>query len=579
MTGMREPANPVRQALGASRRAFLVAGLFGAAINMLFLTIPLYMMQIFDRVLASRSFDTLVFLTLMALAGISLLAFLDYQRARILARIVAFLDIALAPAAFGRAIGGALRGRGYAAEGLRDLATLRGFLGSVGVHALFDAPWTPIYLVVVVLIHPVLGAIAALGALALLAVALINELATRGPLRAASEAQIRAMRRVEASGRNAEAITAMGMLPGLARSWAEENDAAIAGHETAARRGGGLLALTRFLRLLLQLLFLAVGAWLVVGQDLTAGAMIAGSLIYGRALAPLEQALGAWRGFVHARGAYGRLVGFFAETSAGPAPMALPDPVGHLEVERLSYAPPGSDRLLLKGVGFEVAPGEALGLLGPSGAGKSTLARLLVGLLRPNAGQVRLDGADIWLWDRVALGRHVGYVPQDVELFAGTIARNIARMGNVDPDAVVRAARLADLHEAILRMPKGYDTEIGEGGALLSAGQRQRVALARAVYRMPRLVVLDEPNSNLDRAGEQALIAAIDRLKAAGAAVVLVTHRQALLGCVDKLVVLRDGVVLLAGARAQVLDRLQAGGMPPQIAAPAAPGGRAALAG
>lgn len=579
MTDTRDPANPVRQALGASRRAFLVAGLFGAAINLLFLTIPLYMMQVFDRVLASRSFDTLVFLTLMALAGISLLAFLDYQRARILARIVAFLDIALAPAAFDRAIGGALRGRSHAAEGLRDLATLRGFLGSVGVHALFDAPWTPIYLVVVVLIHPVLGAIAALGALALLAVALINELATRAPLRAASEAQIRAMRRVEASGRNAEAITAMGMLPGLARGWAEENDAAIAGQEKAARRGGALLALTRFLRLLLQLLFLAVGAWLVVGQDLTAGAMIAGSLIYGRALAPLEQALGAWRGFVHARGAYARLVGFFAETGTGPAPMALPDPVGHLEVERLSYAPPGSDRLLLKGVGFEVAPGEALGLLGPSGAGKSTLARLLVGLLRPNAGQVRLDGADIWLWDRVALGRHVGYVPQDVELFAGTIARNIARMGPVEPEAVVRAARLADLHEAILRMPKGYDTEIGEGGALLSAGQRQRVALARAVYRMPRLVVLDEPNSNLDRAGEQALIAAIERLKTAGAAVVLVTHRQTLLGCVDKLVVLRDGVVLLAGARAQVLDRLQAGGMPAQIAAPAAPGGRAALAG
>jgi ATP-binding cassette subfamily C protein/ATP-binding cassette subfamily C protein EexD len=571
------PRDPLATTLRACLRAFAFVAAFGAAINLLFLTIPLYMMQIFDRVVASRSFDTLLYLTLMALAGISLLAFLDYQRTRVVARVVAHLDRALGAEAFERAVAGALRGRSYTTEALRDLGAIRSFLGGTGVHAILDAPWTPIYLAVVFLIHPGLGAIATGGALLLVVLAVANEFATRAPLREAGMAQMRAMRRAEASGRNAEAVVAMGMMPGLLGIWSEENAEMARQQDSAARRANALLALSRFLRMLLQLAFLAAGGWLVVQQELTAGAMVAGSLLYGRALAPLEQALGAWRGFLVARAANERLGRFFADGGATHAPMRLPDPVGHLEVDRLSYAPPGSDSLLLKGVSFDLEPGEALGLLGPSGAGKSTLARLLVGLLRPSAGQVRLDGADVWLWDRVALGPRIGFVPQDVELFSGTIARNIARMGEVDADAVVSAAKLADMHEAILRMPRGYDTEIGEGGALLSAGQRQRIALARAVYGDPRVLVLDEPNSNLDREGEQALAAAVEKLKARGCTIVLVTHRQGLLACVDRVVVLRDGAVLLSGARDVVLERLRNPQAPASLPGARAP--RAALAG
>lgn len=557
---MRNPpprrANRLTLALHATRHAFIFVALFSAAINLLMLTVPLYMMQMFDRVLASRSYETLIFLTMIAACAIVLLAVLEYLRARLLGRVVGYLDRFLATEAFERSIAGALRGRSYTSESLRDLGTLRGFLGSAAVSAISDTPWALVYLGVVFLIHPALGAIATGGAVVLLVIALSTEFMTRGPLREASLAQMRAMRRVEAAGRNAEVITAMGMLPKLARIWAGENRDAAGHHERAGARSNALLSLTKLCRLLLQLAFLCSAGWLVVQQELTPGAMVAGSLIFGRALAPVEQALSSWRGFVMARAAHERLKTFFAE-GAPSEPMPLPVPKGRLQVERLSFALPGSDRLVLKGVSFDLQPGQALAIIGPSGAGKSTLARLLVGLLKPTAGHVRLDSADIWLWNRTELGRWLGFVPQDVELFAGSIAQNIARMSEADPKEVVRAAEIADLHDLILRLPRGYDTEIGDNGTMLSAGQRQRVALARAIYGRPRFLVLDEPNSNLDRDGEEALANAICRLKAEGCAIVIVTHRQNLLGAVDKLVVLRDGVVMLAGERAAVLERLQ----------------------
>jgi PrtD family type I secretion system ABC transporter len=387
---------------------------------------------------------------------------------------------------------------------------------------------------------------------------------------------MRAMRRAESAGRNAEAITAMGMLPQITRLWSLDSQELAAHQERAAGRSSLLLALTKLLRLALQLAIIGAGCWLVVQQELTTGAMLAASMVFGRALGPVEQALGAWRGFVTARAAYDRVRQFFAEGTGGNSAMSLPVPRGRLQVDRLTYAVPGSERLILKGVAFDLQPGQAIAVIGPSGAGKSTLARMLVGLLKPTAGHVRLDSADVWLWNRAELGRWIGFVPQDVELFAGTIAQNIARMDTVDPEEIVRAAQLADVHDLVLRMPKGYDTEIGEGGALLSAGQRQRIALARAVYGRPRLLVLDEPNSNLDHDGEQALTQTVERLKADGCSVVLVTHRQGLLGCVDKVVVLRDGVVMLSGERGAVLERLQKGTAPG--AAPVIPPAPAAAA-
>jgi len=577
----QQSKSTLAEAMKATRRTFIFVGVFSAAINLLFLTQPFYMMQMFDRVLPSRSFDTLVFLTVIAFTGIALLAFLDFLRQRLLARVNSFLDQALAPEAFERAISNTLRGKTYGTEALRDLNAVRGFLSSPGVTAIFDAPWTPLYLIVIFMVHPVLGAFAAGGALLMLVIAFTNEIATRAPLRESGLAQMRAMRRVESTGRNAEAVSAMGMLPNLARLWATDNLDVNQHQETASNRTAAVMALTKFVRLLLQLGILASGGWLVVQQELTAGAMVSASLIFGRALAPVEQALGAWRGFVVARAAYDRVRQFFAEAAPGAEGMTLPDPTGVLQVERVTYAIPGTDRLIVKGVSFEVKPGQALAMLGPSGAGKSTLARLMVGLLRPTAGNVRLDSADVWLWNRNDLGRSIGFVPQNVELFAGTIAQNIARMGDpdkLDSKEVVRAAEIAGVHELVLRMPKGYDTDIGESGALISAGQRQRIALARAIYGRPRFFVLDEPNSNLDFEGEEALVRAVQHLKEEGCSIVLITHRPSLVECVDRVVVLRDGVVMLSGERTAVLERMRindaqrlAATAPPAVPPPDAP--------
>ncbi len=553
----QQPKSTLVDAIKATRRSFIFVGMFSAAINLLFLTQPFYMMQVFDRVLPSRSFDTLIFLTAIAFIAIALLAFLDFLRQRLLARVNSFLDQALAPEAFERAISNTLRGKAYGTEALRDLNAVRGFLGSSGVTAIFDAPWTPLYLIVIFMIHPALGGFAAGGALLMMVIAFTNEIATRVPLRESGLAQMRAMRRVESTGRNAEAVSAMGMLPNLARLWATDNLDVNHHQERASNRTSAVMAITKFIRLVLQLGILASGGWLVVQQELTAGAMVSASLIFGRALAPVEQALGAWRGFVVARAAYDRVRQFFSEAAPGSEGMTLPDPTGVLQVERVTYAIPGTDRLIVKGVSFDVKPGQALAMLGPSGAGKSTLARLMVGLLRPTAGNVRLDSADVWLWNRNDLGRSIGFVPQNVELFAGSIAQNIARMGEPDSKEVVRAAEIAGVHELVLRMPKGYDTDIGESGALLSAGQRQRIALARAIYGRPRFFVLDEPNSNLDFEGEEALVKAVQHLKDEGCSVVLITHRPSLVECVDRVVVLRDGVVMLSGERTAVLERMR----------------------
>ena len=471
------------------------------------------------------------------------LGLLELVRSRILVRVSSWIEQHLAPEAFERSVAATLHGKPYRTEALRDLGQLRSFLAGSGIFALFDAPWVPIFLFAVFLLHPVIGMIAAAGALLLFLFAVLNELVIRTPWRAANQAAIRSMQRAEATARNAEAIDAMGMMPAVVARWLATNREVLQHQAAASDRAGAFVALSKFWRLAVQIAVLGAGAFLAVEQELTAGAMIAGSILTSRALAPVDHSIGTWKQVVGARAAYVRLRSMFR---------SITPRVRSCRCRRRRDTSPwsGSPSLIraralrpCRAITFEILPGEALAVVGPSAAGKSTLARLLVGVWPPSSGAVRLDGADVSLWDRADFGRYVGYLPQDVELFAGTVRDNIARMGNPPPGAVVHAAKMAGVHDMILRLPLGYETEIGEGGAVLSGGQRQRIALARALLGRPRLLVLDEPNSNLDSEGEQALSDAIQAVKDDGGAVVIIAHRPSLLEHVDKILVLRDGQI------------------------------------
>ncbi len=539
-------------------RPFLVyAGLFSLAVNLLLLAPPLYMLQVFDRVLASRSGETLLVLTIGAATALLLMAFLDVLRARLLAAAAVALDRRIGPEVLDGLLAHAARlsAAGYL-NGLRDVATLRAFLGGQGLLALFDAPWLPLFLLVIFLFHPLLGAIALGGALVMLLLAWLNERLSRKPLERAQAEARRAGRFIDANVRNAEVVSALGMLPAVTGRWMRLNDAALLEQLRAGRVGGTFTGATKFTRLAIQMAMLGTGAWLVVGQQVTAGVMIAATIILGRALAPVESLVGGWRGLAEARGAWRRLRELLGNENS-PAQTELPAPRGVVDAERVVFGFPGMERPVLRGVSFSLGAGESLGIIGPSASGKSTLARIAVGIWKPASGAMRLDGADVAAWPRERLGPSLGYLPQDMELFAGTVAENIARLGAPDDAEVVRAAQRAHVHELILRLPRGYDTEIGESGQALSPGQRQRIALARALYGNPRLVVLDEPNANLDHEGDEALLRTLSGLKEEGITVLIIAHRPALLRGVDKLLVLRDGAVDLLGPREEVLGRLR----------------------
>jgi PrtD family type I secretion system ABC transporter len=542
----------------ASRGAFFMTGVFSFFINLLMLTAPLYMLQIYDRVLSSRSESTLVALTVLAGGMLLVMGLLDLIRSRVLVRVGSRLDDALNQRVFSAIFQRSLRiGRGERSQPLRDLDSLRQFLTGPGPFAFFDAPWVPLYLLVVFLFHPLLGLIALGGAVILFGIALANELLTRKPLQQANAEVLGAYAFAETSLRNAEVLEAMGMLEGIRRRWVTRHQQGLALQTTASDRAGSLTSSSKAIRMFLQVAILGVGAWLAIQQIITPGVMIAASIIMGRALAPIEQAIGHWRQFVGARSAYRRLDALLAESPAAAEHLALPQPEGYLAVEQVVVVPPGAARPVLKGLAFKLAPGEALGVIGPSASGKSSLARLLVGVWPPAAGAVRLDGAELHAWDREQLGPFVGYLPQDVELFTGTVAENIARFADQpDPDQVVEAARRAGVHEMVLQLSEGYDTEIGENGSVLSGGQRQRIGLARALYGSPALVVLDEPNSNLDAAGDQALTAAILELKSRNATVVVMAHRPSAISAVDKLLMLRDGKIEAFGPKEEVLAQV-----------------------
>jgi PrtD family type I secretion system ABC transporter len=558
---MNEHMSDVHKALRACRGAFGIIMAFSLAINLLMLATPLYMMQVFDRVLSSRSGDTLVMLTLITVLAIGVLTLLEAIRAQMLVRIGNWLDDRLGPTVFAGALRAALRSDpARASQGLRDLGTMRGFITGPTVTPLLDAPWAPIFIIALFALHPVLGLIGLGGGVVLFGLGLINEIITKQPLRRANLAASKTHQRAEAALRNAEVIRAMGMGEGVLRLWRRDSAGTHEAQRAAGTRGGVILALSKFFRLLVQTVILGAGAWLVIHQEASAGAMFASSFLLGRALAPVENAISTWKSLVAARLAHRRLDDLVSALPSEAKGMELPRPVGELVVERLVFVPPGGEEPTLRGVGFELAPGEVLGVIGPSAAGKSTLARLIAGTWSPTAGKVRLDGADISVWHDSGGSQHVGYLPQDIELFAGSVRDNIARLGDANPTAVIEAAKLVGLHEIIMRLPRGYNSEIGEAGLRLSGGQRQRIGLARAVFGQPRLVVLDEPNASLDHEGEEALHHAITRLKEMGTTVVMIAHRPSVLGLADKLLVLRNGAVDAYGSRAEVIAKLNAPG-------------------
>jgi PrtD family type I secretion system ABC transporter len=549
--------NLLRHSLSTGRGALLPIGLFSMVLNLLALTVPLYMMQIYDRVLTSSSLETLLYLTIMVGGVILVIALLDATRSLIAVRVSRWLEEHLAPEAFARAVEAALYHRDYSTQALRDLSTMRSFISGVIVFTLFDALWVPVYMTFLFLLHPWLGIAALLGSLVLMALALLNEGVTRTLLQTANELCIKGMQSAEMTMRNAEAIIGMGMTARVTAKWMAENNRVLDLQLAVSRRSTAIVSATKALRLMLQITILASGAILVLDQRISSGTMIAASILMSRALAPVEQAIGTWKQVVGYRAARNRLMRFFNMPVLPQRGMELPVPRGRLSVEDITFAMPGAQEAVLKRVSFVAEPGEVIAIVGPSAAGKSSLVRLIVATWRPNVGAVRLDGANVYDWPREDFGRHIGYLPQDVELFAGTVRDNIARMGEATDEDVVTAAQIAGVHEMILQLPKGYQTEIGEGGAKLSAGQRQRVALARAVFGRPRLVVLDEPNANLDADGDLALAQAVIALKGTGATMIVVSHRQSILMQADKILVMCNGMVEQFGPRNDVLRQLR----------------------
>lgn len=543
----------------ACRRHLFWAAVFSLVLNVLVLALPFYTLEVFDRVFASHSVPTLVMLTLVTTIALVGMTLLDQVRARLLMSCAFGLDRALGPQVVTRlfAVAGS---PGHAAQTqcIRDVATVRGFLTGPGVIALFDAPWAPLFLLLIFVFHPLLGVLATAGALVLLACAWLNSRVTRHYNEVSARAGRASSQFMDASVRNADAVRAMGMSADLGRRWSTLNDQVLRTAAASQAAGAPWTGLTRFVRQYLQVLMLGCGAWLVVTGDLGSGVMMAGTLVLARALAPVEAIVSSWRGLFEFIEAVDRLSALLDGSDQVRQPHPLPRPTGRLEVEALSMT--AGPRVLLRGVNFALLPGQQMAVIGPSGAGKTALLRLLAGIWTPAGGAVRLDGARLQDYPADTLGAAIGYLPQNVELFPGTVAENIARMQpQPDADAVIAAAQLCGAHDLILRLPQGYDTEVGEGGAQLSAGQRARVGIARALYGQPALVLLDEPNANLDAEGEDALVDMLARLRERGITVVVVAHRPRMLQGMDKLLVLREGVVDQFGDYADIAARFARG--------------------
>lgn len=555
---LKAPQNEIAQILISFKKTFRNIGVFSAIINVLMLMPAIYMLQIYDSVLSSHNEMTLLMLTLIMLGAYIFLGALEYVRSFILIRVGAQLDMKLNTRVYTAAFEESLKkGDSNAGQALKDLTNLRQFLTGNVLFAFFDAPWFPIYLTVIFLFHPALGIFALFGTIVLITLAYINEKISHQPLSEANAMAVASTNVASNNLRNAEVIEAMGMLPNIQARWYKLHSRFLNLQAEASEKAGVVTALSKSINVALQSLVLGLGALLVLENHITPGMMIAGSILFGRAVAPVQLLISVWKQVGSTRSAYERLVKLLELNPLREAGMALPKPQGAITLEAVTAVPPGAKVPAIKGLNFSLAAGEVLGIIGPSGSGKSTLARLLVGVWPAAAGKVRLDGADVYLWNKDELGPSIGYLPQDIELFAGTVSENIARFGEIDAEKVILAARRAGVHDMILRMPEGYDTPLGEGGAGLSGGQKQRVGLARAMYDDPSLIVLDEPNSNLDDVGEQALLAAIIDLRNRGKTIILITHRTSILGATTKLLLLHDGMAKLFGPTNQVVEALK----------------------
>ncbi|MYM38690.1 type I secretion system permease/ATPase [Duganella qianjiadongensis] len=550
--------NEIQQILLTFKSTFVTVGTFSAISNLLMLVPSLYMLQVYDRVLGSRNEVTLLMLTLMMLVAYMFMSGLELIRSFVLVRVGARFDMQLNKRVYTAAFEQNLkRGGVNAGQALADLTNLRQFLTGNALFAFFDAPWFPIYLIVIFAFEPSLGVFALCGTAVLVLCAYVNERVSHKPLAEANGMAIAASTLATNNLRNAEVIESMGMLPNLMGRWLKLHSRFLHLQADASEKAGMVGAVTKFFQVSLQSLVLGFGALLVLENKITAGMMIAASILVGRALQPVQQVIAVWKSWASTRSAYERLTKLLEENPEREVGMALPKPNGAITVEGVTASPPGAKAPVLKGISFAINPGDVLGVIGPSGSGKSTLARLLVGIWPALMGKVRLDGADIYQWNKAELGPHIGYLPQDIELFAGTVSDNIARFGEVDPEKVVLAAKRAGVHDLILHFPDGYNTKLGDGGAGLSGGQRQRLGLARAMYGDPSVLVLDEPNSNLDDVGENALLMAINDLRARGKTIVLITHRTSVIGATNKLLLLRDGALHMFGMTNDVLQALQ----------------------
>jgi ATP-binding cassette, subfamily C, bacterial exporter for protease/lipase len=572
---MNLPANSTKDemqlAMRKLRNAFITVGVFSGFLNVLMLTPSLYMMQVYDRVLGSRNETTLWVLTFLVVGAFVFMGVLEAIRTWVLVRVGARFDATLNTRVFNATFERSLMQAGSnSAQPMHDLNTVRQTITGTALLTLFDAPWMPVYLLVISLFSYELGLFALVGALILAALAVLNERISKPKLDEAQKYSAQSQLALTNHLRNAEVIEAMGMLPSIRQRWHGLHQKQIQLQAAASDQAAVMGGLTKFVRVTMQSLSLGLGALLVLEGHMSPGSMIAASILVSRALAPVEMLVGNWKQIITGRSAYARLQGLLNAHPARQYGMSLPAPTGAMRFEAVSTAAPGSKPVILKNLSFTIAAGECVAVIGPSGSGKSTLARLMVGVWPALAGTVRLDGADLYRWSKDELGPHLGYLPQDIELFDGTVAENIARFGEVDSDQVIVAAKRAGMHEIILRLPKGYDTPLGVGGSALSGGQKQRIGLARALYGDPALVVLDEPNSNLDEQGERALIETIRDLNSKGRTTVLITHRMSALSVVQKIMVLSDGALKAYGPRDEVLAAMQ-GNAKANVRPPTAP--------
>jgi PrtD family type I secretion system ABC transporter len=555
----KQQETPLKESLLACKVMLKYILFFGCMINLLLLSTPIYSMQVLDRVLSSGNLDTLLMLTLVIVLALVLLGFLQGARSFAMNRMGNWFEKKLSETVFASSVNASLMSKSNAnSQQLRDLQTIKTYITSPGLVAMMDLPWALIFLAVLFVLHSAMGYLTIMGGAMLIAVGLIADRSTKPLLETNNDNFVKSMRYVEQSARNAEVVKVMGMLDNIISAWQKLNKKVQTTQSLSVERQAVFTEVTKLIRTVIQISVTGVGAYLVIHNEFSSGAIIASSSLVGRALSPFEVAINSLKGYINCKKAYDRLNGSFVISSQNDNNMSLPEPEGRIEVENLYFAAPGMQKHILKGITFNLNPGETLVIVGASASGKTTLAKLLVGCYEPSIGSVRIDGASLKDWKSTDLGKYIGYLPQDVELFSGSVRDNIARMdSNADPESVVMAAQLAGIHEMILQLPKAYDTEIGPDGSVLSGGQRQRLGLARAFFGTPKMLVLDEPNASLDAIGEEALGAAIEFAKAEKITTILISHRPAILNLADKIMVVKDGMMVAFGSKGEMMGQVQ----------------------